>query len=101
MRDLGTVTSGFKCDVTDFRASRHPVTNDYIPEQLRGEVFLKPDGDMSDKMWDEAALRKWEVDENGGERWEGRERVLELMQDNELERCKMVVDDESNKIRIT
>ncbi|KAF7792284.1 hypothetical protein EIP86_003320 [Pleurotus ostreatoroseus] len=50
----------------------HPVTNDYLPAQFREEVFLKPEGDMSDQTWDEAALRRWEVIENDGREWEGR-----------------------------
>ncbi|KAL6305035.1 P-loop containing nucleoside triphosphate hydrolase protein [Sparassis latifolia] len=50
----------------------HPVTNDYLPVQFRGDVFLKPDGDTSDKIWDEAALREWELEENGGKPWSGR-----------------------------
>ncbi|KAI0758314.1 hypothetical protein BC629DRAFT_1584489 [Irpex lacteus] len=50
----------------------HPVSNDYLPPQLKGSVFLKPAGDMSDKTWDEDALRKWEKEENDGKPWEGR-----------------------------
>ena len=48
------------------------MTNDYLPAQFRKERFLKPEGDMSDQTWDEAALRRWEVVENGGREWEGR-----------------------------
>ncbi|KAJ3522363.1 hypothetical protein NM688_g8884 [Phlebia brevispora] len=55
-------------------AYAHPVTNDYLPIQFRGEVFLKPEGDISDKVWDEAALHRWEVEENGGKEWQGRHR---------------------------
>jgi putative ATPase len=51
---------------------RHPVTNDYVPEEIRGMVFLKPEGDISDKLWDEAALRRWELKKNHGAPWEGR-----------------------------
>lgn len=51
---------------------RHPVTNDYMPEQFREEAFLKSAGDISDKLWDEEALRQWELEENKGISWEGR-----------------------------
>lgn len=50
----------------------HPVTNDYMPEQFREEAFLKSAGDISDKLWDEEALRQWELEENKGISWEGR-----------------------------
>ncbi|OBZ68067.1 ATPase WRNIP1 C26H5.02c [Grifola frondosa] len=52
---------------------RHPVTNDYLPIQFRGDVFLRKEGDVTDKIWDEAALRRWEVEENGGKPWSGRQ----------------------------
>ena len=54
-------------------AGRHPVTNDYMPPQFKDEVFLKPAGDLSDKTWDEEALQRWEIEENGGQPWEGRQ----------------------------
>ncbi|KAI0745327.1 hypothetical protein C8Q76DRAFT_852066 [Earliella scabrosa] len=50
----------------------HPVTNDYLPIQFRGETFLRKEGDMADKVWDEDALRQWEFEENGGKPWAGR-----------------------------
>ncbi|KAI0949509.1 hypothetical protein AcW1_009100 [Taiwanofungus camphoratus] len=50
----------------------HPVTNDYLPIQFRGDVFLKPAGDITSRVWDEAALLRWEMEENGGRPWEGR-----------------------------
>ncbi|OCH88883.1 P-loop containing nucleoside triphosphate hydrolase protein [Obba rivulosa] len=50
----------------------HPVTNEYLPAQFKDEVFLRPEGDKTDKLWDEDALRKWELEENGGKLWEGR-----------------------------
>lgn len=61
----------------------HPVTNDYLPEQFKGEVFLRQEGDLTDKTWDEAALHKWEMEENGGVEWEGRRHVQEAMQRTE------------------
>ena len=51
---------------------RHPVTNDYLPIQFRGDEFLRKEGDLSGKTWDEDALRQWEFDENGGRSWSGR-----------------------------
>ncbi|RDX54985.1 P-loop containing nucleoside triphosphate hydrolase protein [Lentinus brumalis] len=50
----------------------HPVTNDYMPIQFRGDEFLRKEGDMSGKIWDEEALREWEFRENGGQNWSGR-----------------------------
>ncbi|KAI9067380.1 P-loop containing nucleoside triphosphate hydrolase protein [Trametes sanguinea] len=50
----------------------HPVTNDYLPIQFRGEEFLRKEGDKRDKVWDEDALRHWEFEENGGRPWSGR-----------------------------
>ncbi len=51
---------------------RHPVTNDYMPIQFRGDEFLRKEGDMSGKIWDEEALREWEFRENGGQNWSER-----------------------------
>jgi hypothetical protein len=51
---------------------RHPVTNEYLPRQLHGEVILRREGDLGDKLWDEEALRRWEEVENGGREWVGR-----------------------------
>ncbi|KAH9892738.1 P-loop containing nucleoside triphosphate hydrolase protein [Cubamyces lactineus] len=50
----------------------HPVTNDYLPIQFRGGEFLRKEGDKRDKVWDEDALRQWELQENGGRPWSGR-----------------------------
>ncbi|KAH9009903.1 P-loop containing nucleoside triphosphate hydrolase protein, partial [Lactarius pseudohatsudake] len=50
----------------------HPVTNEYLPRQLHGEVILRREGDLGDKLWDEEALRRWEEVENGGQEWVGR-----------------------------
>ncbi|KAH9839556.1 P-loop containing nucleoside triphosphate hydrolase protein [Rhodofomes roseus] len=55
----------------------HPVTNDYLPPPFKDQVFLKPVGDTSDKIWDEDALHRWELDENNGGAWEGRGRVAQ------------------------
>lgn len=51
---------------------RHPVTNDYVPDEIKDTVFLKPAGDLSDKLWDDDALRRWELKKNHGMPWEGR-----------------------------
>ncbi|KAI0779686.1 P-loop containing nucleoside triphosphate hydrolase protein [Fomes fomentarius] len=50
----------------------HPVTNEYMPIQFRGDTFLWKEGDKTDKAWDEDALRQWEFEENGGRSWSGR-----------------------------
>ena len=49
------------------------MTNEYLPASLRDAVFLYPAGDVSDKTWDEDALRAWEVAENDGRAWAGRQ----------------------------
>ncbi|KAG6868919.1 hypothetical protein C0993_007693 [Termitomyces sp. T159_Od127] len=53
----------------------HPVHNTYLPIQFEGEVFLRREGDMRDKIWDEAALRVWEHEANGDKDWVGRPAV--------------------------
>ena len=54
------------------RIGRHPVTNEYLPIQFQGDEFLHKEGDKSGKMWDEQALREWELRENHGQSWSGR-----------------------------
>ena len=51
----------------------HPVTNEYLPSRVQGEVILRKEGDLSDKLWDEVALRRWEELENDEREWAGRE----------------------------
>ncbi|KAI0335056.1 P-loop containing nucleoside triphosphate hydrolase protein [Cubamyces sp. BRFM 1775] len=67
MKDLG-YSQGYKYNPE----YAHPVTNDYLPIQFRGEEFLRKEGDKRDKVWDEDALRQWELEENGGRPWSGR-----------------------------
>jgi putative ATPase len=52
---------------------RHPVTNEYLPSRVQGEIILRKEGDLSDKLWDEGALRRWEELENGERAWTGRQ----------------------------
>jgi putative ATPase len=59
---------------TCVRPYRHPVHNDYLPIQFRGDHFLRVAGDLTGKVWDEDALRRWENEVNGGKEWEGRQR---------------------------
>jgi putative ATPase len=40
---------------------------------VQGELILRKEGDLSDKLWDEEALRRWEEVENGGRDWKGRD----------------------------
>ncbi|KAE9401604.1 P-loop containing nucleoside triphosphate hydrolase protein [Gymnopus androsaceus JB14] len=54
----------------------HPVHNDYVPPQIHGQQFMRKPGDVSGKIWDEAALKDWEREENGGNKWEGRSLIL-------------------------
>jgi putative ATPase len=51
---------------------RHPVTNEYLPSRVQGEIILRKEGDLSDKLWDEEGLKRWEEEENGGQEWTGR-----------------------------
>lgn len=46
--------------------------NDYLPITFRGDKFLKEAGDLSDKVWDEEQLLRWEQEDNCGQPWEGR-----------------------------
>lgn len=55
-----------------FYEIRHPVTNEYLPSSVRGEIILRKEGDLSDKLWDEDALKRWEEVENQGREWTGR-----------------------------
>ncbi|PIL36072.1 hypothetical protein GSI_01732 [Ganoderma sinense ZZ0214-1] len=49
----------------------HPVTNEYMPIQFCHDEFLRKEGDMTGKTWDEDALRQWVFEENGGQPWLG------------------------------
>ncbi|KAL5526679.1 MGS1 [Sanghuangporus sanghuang] len=49
----------------------HPVYNQYLPAELKDEVFLK-ECDESDQIWDDEALKTWEREVNGRKPWEGR-----------------------------
>lgn len=60
--------------------SRHPVHNDYLPPAVQGETFLKEPDDISNKLWDEDALVKWETECNGGRPWSGRPALPPLRQ---------------------
>jgi putative ATPase len=57
---------------TEVKALRHPVTNAYLPPQIRGKKILLEEGDLTGKKWDENSLRQWEEIENGGQVWAGR-----------------------------
>ena len=66
------------CDLPCFPVSdtmyffRHPVTNEYLPSEVRGETILHKVDDLTGKKWDEDALKQWEEIENGGQEWPGR-----------------------------
>ena len=51
---------------------RHPVTNEYLPSEFRGETILRQVSDLTGKKWDDDALKQWEEIENGGQEWAGR-----------------------------
>ncbi|KZP34589.1 P-loop containing nucleoside triphosphate hydrolase protein [Athelia psychrophila] len=50
----------------------HPVHNEYMPPRFKSNVFLRKEGDLTGKTWDEDALSLWEQEENGGVEWVGR-----------------------------
>ncbi|EJD06776.1 P-loop containing nucleoside triphosphate hydrolase protein [Fomitiporia mediterranea MF3/22] len=50
----------------------HPVHNQYLPTQLKDDVYLLKEGDMSDRVWDEEALKTWEKEANDSREWDGR-----------------------------
>ncbi|KAI0005374.1 DNA polymerase III, clamp loader complex, gamma/delta/delta subunit [Russula compacta] len=50
----------------------HPVTNEYLPPQIRREIILREEGDLTEKKRDPDALKQWEDIENGGQAWAGR-----------------------------
>ena len=53
--------------------------NQYLPTELKDEIYLLKEGDDSDKVWDEEALKLWEREENDGREWEGgRDTVISL-----------------------
>lgn len=60
--------------------SRHPVQNDYLPPTVREEMFMREPDDMSNKVWDENALVKWETECNDGRPWSGRPAASPLRQ---------------------
>ena len=51
------------------------MTNEYLPSRVQGEIILHEEGDLSDKLWDEEALRRWEEVENERRAWHGREGI--------------------------
>ncbi|KAG8958227.1 hypothetical protein FRC03_009341 [Tulasnella sp. 419] len=51
---------------------RHPVHNEYLPIQITGMKFLRKEGDLTGKEWDEDLLCNWEWKRNAGNDWEGR-----------------------------
>lgn len=63
---------------------RHPVHNDYLPPAYLGKKFLKEPDDMSNKVWDEDALVRWETECNGRRPWSGRPAVSPLRLESQL-----------------
>lgn len=53
----------------------HPVNQEYLPPNLFGSQFLRKEGDIKDKIWDETLLRRWERDCNDDRSWKGREQT--------------------------
>ncbi|EKM54373.1 uncharacterized protein PHACADRAFT_210174 [Phanerochaete carnosa HHB-10118-sp] len=53
----------------------HPVTNDYLPAPLAGARFLRDEGDLEGKTWDEEMLRRWETRKNNKRPWEVRRTI--------------------------
>ncbi|KAH7102288.1 hypothetical protein BKA62DRAFT_699922 [Auriculariales sp. MPI-PUGE-AT-0066] len=59
----------------------HPVRQDYLPvaalekaglAESSERAFLRKEGDLTDKVWNEGRLEEWEWFENDGKPWEGR-----------------------------
>ena len=65
-----------------FGFGRHPVHNQYLPTQLKDNVYLLKEGDLSDRIWDEEALKVWEREANDGKEWEGRHKDHESDRQN-------------------
>ena len=49
------------------------MTNTYLPFQLQAKKFLLEEGDLTGKVWDDEALAQWELAENAGKDWPGRQ----------------------------
>ncbi|KAJ3808547.1 P-loop containing nucleoside triphosphate hydrolase protein [Lentinula lateritia] len=67
MKDLG-YAEGYKYN-PDYV---HPVHNGYLPLEIEGQQFMRRPGDTTGKLYDEAALKDWERERNGGKEWGGR-----------------------------
>ncbi|GJE95442.1 P-loop containing nucleoside triphosphate hydrolase protein [Phanerochaete sordida] len=53
----------------------HPVTNEYLPSQVARERFLRDEGDLEGKTWNDDMLHRWETRKNDRKPWEGRKTV--------------------------
>ncbi|KAI0074155.1 P-loop containing nucleoside triphosphate hydrolase protein [Panus rudis PR-1116 ss-1] len=70
MKNLG-YSEGYKYN-PDYR---HPVTNEYLPLEIENAKLLRDADDLSEKEWDEEALKAWELKENNGQPWKGRDEI--------------------------
>jgi len=64
----------------------HPVYQPFLPPELVSNPaaqFLVDEGDIEGKTVDEDALREWEHQKLGGERWEGREELERKLAERE------------------
>ena len=64
----------------------HPVYQPFLPPELVSNPaahFLVDEGDIGGKTVDEDALREWENQKLGGERWEGREELERKLAERE------------------
>ncbi|EEB95133.1 hypothetical protein MPER_05946 [Moniliophthora perniciosa FA553] len=58
MKDLG-YSEGYRYNPDyAYGEHRHPVHNTYLPPDIEGQVFLRKEGDLSGKTWDEQALKR-------------------------------------------
>ncbi|KAG9122875.1 hypothetical protein FRC07_000561 [Ceratobasidium sp. 392] len=64
-------------------AYAHPVHNEYLPIERQGQVFLRKEGDKSEKVWDERLLMRWEMRANAGKDWEGRAQAEDVKVDSD------------------
>ncbi|KAK4049194.1 DNA-dependent ATPase mgs1 [Microbotryomycetes sp. JL201] len=79
MKDLGYGRS-YRWDP----AYAHPVYQPFLPEQLEGTKLLQEESDIQGKEIDFAALEEWEAKRNRGNRWQGRDALLERLEERSL-----------------
>lgn len=59
----------------------HPVHNEFLPLQYGQSNFLRKEGNLEGKTWDEDLLAQWEWHANGGRDWDGRQKASAAVSD--------------------